>query len=211
MAERLVIAGAGGFGRGVYSWVTQSACFLEKNDIADVVFIDDSGRDEFSTGKIISSITNYYPNKYDRVLVAVGASKIRRSLVSQLNDKKARFHTFVDDRAIVAENAVIGEGTIVCPGTVISAHVTIGKQAHLNFNCSIGHDVEIGDFATLSPMSNVMGETVIGNDVFVGGSATVLPRISIKEGTVIGAAAVVNKSVNWPQTLVGNPAKEIRR
>lgn len=208
MRKRVVIAGAGGFGRGVYSWLEQSPRHCKKKKISEVVFIDDSTPKVSPHGSVVGTIEDYQPETNDEILVAVGVPKIRRCIVRRLETRNVRFHTFVDDRAIIARNTRIGIGSIVCPGTVISADATIGRHVHINFNCAIGHDAVLDDFTTLSPMSNVMGETKVGSEVFIGGSATLLPRIEIGDQTTVGAGACVTRSTRPGAKVTGVPAKE---
>lgn len=210
LGKRIVIAGAGGFGRGVYSWISQSAHYLKKHRISELVFIDDDETNELAQAPIISTIQRYYPSQNDEVLVAVGVPSIRRAIVDTLEKKGCLFHSFVDDDARIGDGVSIGKGTIICPGAVISAHANIGDHVHINFNSSVGHDTILGNFTTLSPMVNVMGETILGDDVFIGGSATILPRLNVGNATTIGAGAVVVNSITKYQTVVGNPAKPIK-
>lgn len=207
MSKRIVIVGAGGFGRGVYSWLRQSTLHCEIHKIENIVFIDDSEPRAKPNAPIIGTVSDYVPEPQDEVLVAVGVPGIRRAIVESLESRGARFHTFIDDRAALAESVGIGMGSIICPGAVISADATVGSHVHINFNCAVGHDAVLGDFTTLSPLSNIMGETVVGREVFVGGSAVVLPRLRIGHGVVVGAGATLVNEVTNRSTVMGNPAR----
>lgn len=207
MTIRIVIAGAGGFGRGVRGWIESSPIHMRQNAISEVVFIDDGSA--MANSAVISSIGEYQPQDNDRVLCAIANSDIRRKVVSEFRQKGARFHTFVDDRATLGARVKIGEGTIVCPGSVVSADASLGEQVHVNFNCSIGHDVQLGDYSTLSPTVTIGGEVDVSESVFFGAAANVLPRVSIGEGVVIGASAVVLRSVEANSVMVGNPARRL--
>lgn len=207
MSKRVVIVGAGGFGRGVHSWLMQSPRHREAQDIGDIVFIDDATPKVRPDIPVIGNVRDYVPEEHDEVLVAVGMPQFRRKIVESLEARDIQFHTFIDDRAMIAENVHVGIGTVICPGTVISAHATVGSHVHINFNCSVGHDSVLGEFTTLSPMSNIMGETIVGSDVFVGGSAVVLPRIRISNGVVVGAGSTVVHEVADVSTVRGNPAR----
>lgn len=55
------------------------------------------------------------------------------------------------------------------------------------------------------------GDTVVGNDVWIGTQATIMPGITVGDGAVIGAKAVVASDVPPYATVVGNPARIIRR
>lgn len=210
MTTRVVIAGAGGFGRGVYSWIEGSARHRDKYGLSDIVFIDDDERPHnVSRSAIVSSIRKFVPLPEDEVLCAVADPRARRQIVRDLASRGAKFHTFVDDRAVIGNGVQIGEGTIICPGSVVSAHAVIGEHVHVNFNCSVGHDTELQEFSTLSPSVNVMGEVLIGFATFLGGSAAVLPRLRIGAEAMIGAGSVVVQDVDASTVVAGNPARPI--
>lgn len=210
MSRRLVIAGAGGFGRGIYSWVSQSPRHCDEHEISQVAFIDDSAKTRDAPVPVIATIQSYEPLTSDVVLCAVAAPLVRRDIVRLLAERGAEFHSFVDDRAILAPDVTLGVGVVICPGVVVSAAAAIGNHVHINFNCSIGHDTTIGAFTTLSPSVNVMGGVRIGEEAFLGGSAAVLPRLVVPDRVTVGAGAVCVRDAEPGQTLVGTPASELK-
>lgn len=211
MSKRIVIAGAGGFGRNIFGWVTSSPRHREQHGISDIVFIDDQS---FVTGlpaPLLGTIADYRPVPSDAVVCAIGDPHVRERLVTRLAGVGAQFHTFVDDRAIVCPSASVGEGAVLCPGVVVGADVQVGRQVQVNMNCSIGHDVSLGAFTTLSPAVNIMGEVVTGSRVFFGGSAVIMPRIELGDDVTVGAGAVVLRTLAPQITVVGNPARPLPR
>ena len=54
-------------------------------------------------------------------------------------------------------------------------------------------------------------QTIIRKGASIGANATILPGIEIGEGAMIGAGAVVTQSVAAGRTVVGNPAREIKK
>lgn len=206
---RIVVAGAGGFGRGVHSWLTQSPQHIAEFDITEIVYIDDSRPAHDPHAPVVSRISEYRPRNDDRVICAIGSPIVRRRVVDALSAQAVTFHTFIDDRAVVGIGSRVLQGAIICPGSVLSSNVVVGQHTHINFNCSIGHDTVLGAFSTLSPMVNVMGEVKVGEEAFFGGSSTVLPRISIGSTTTIAAGATVTNSVPNGRTVAGTPAREL--
>lgn len=209
--KRVVIAGAGGFGRGVYGWLVDSVRHREAQDVREIVFVDDFTSRVASSAAVLGTVRDYVPLPNDEVICAVGDPVTRRAIVEHLRARRARFHTFVDDRAVIGSRVTIGDGVVVCPGVVVSADVRIGAQVHINFNSSIGHDTVIGDFVTLSPSVNVMGQVEIGALTFLGGSAVILPRLELATGVTVGAGAVVVRDVADGVTVAGNPARPIAK
>ncbi len=68
------------------------------------------------------------------------------------------------------------------------------------------------DWATRASMDVISkGDTIIGHDVWIGNSATIMQGVKIGDGAIIGTNSLVTKDVE-PYTVVGgNPAKEIRK
>ena len=111
------------------------------------------------------------------------------------------------------------------------SNIAIGDGAFLNFNCcildvaavTIGAGAQIGPavqiYAADHPRDAVarrsgleLGRAVaIGANVWIGGGAIILPGVVIGDYAIIGAGAVVTRSVAAGATVVGNPAREIRR
>lgn len=77
----------------------------------------------------------------------------------------------------------------------------------LNINCTVGHDVKIGEFSTISPGCNISGCVVIGNSVYVGSGSNIRDEITIGDNCVIGMGSVVLNDVESNSIAFGNPAK----
>lgn len=211
MSLRLVIVGAGGFGRAVYEWVRLSPKHCQDTGIAEVVFIDDNPGPVTPQASVVDTVDNYIPEKNDVLVIAVGSPHARMKIAARLENRDVKYHTFVADQAVVAHSAIIGSGVVICPGVVIDPDVVIDNHSHLNKNCSVGHDSRLGKYSTLSPLVNVMGGVTLGRKVFVGGSAAILPSLRIEDEAVVGAGATVTRDVGADTTVVGNPAKVLER
>lgn len=80
--------------------------------------------------------------------------------------------------------------------TIISAK-SIGR------NCVINQNVTIGHASSKAPL--------IGNNCRIHAGAIVIGEITIGDDSIIGAGAVVTKSVPPNCTVVGNPARIVRK
>ena len=84
--------------------------------------------------------------------------------------------------------------------------IVVNNGAKIGNNCRIHIDVNIGTAAGYADKA-----PIIGNNVYIGPGAKLFGRIYIADGCVIGANAVVNKSIDTPNSLVvGVPAKDIK-
>jgi len=101
---------------------------------------------------------------------------------------------------------VIGRGADLGPGFVIvhSHGVVINGKVRGGDNVVIEHEVTIGD-------SGVGACPVLGNGVYLGAGAKVIGPVSLGDGAKVGANAVVVHDVARDTTVVGIPARPVRR
>lgn len=93
-------------------------------------------------------------------------------------------------------------------GPRLSIHHGLGVV--VNAKTVIGSDVTIRQGVTLGNKGGGMAP-VLADGVEIGASALVIGAVEIGSQAVVGAGAVVTKSVRSWATVVGNPARELRR
>lgn len=204
MANRkLIIVGAGGFGREVLNWATDAGLevsgFLDANPAALHGFRN--------MPEVLGDPAAWNPKPGATYICAIGDSKIRCSMSSRLRDKGAVFDRLVHPSATISSDCEIGEGCIIGPRTVITVNVSLGRDTVVNVGCCISHDVRIADGVTLSPNCTLCGGVVIESRAFFGASATVIPRFTIGEAAIVGAGSLVRRDVPPHVTVVGVPAR----
>lgn len=206
---RLLIVGAGGFGREMYQAVLASLRFRADWDITSIGYLDDASAPPLLRAPLVGTVAGYDYTSGDLGLCAIGSPQVRRQVVGSLAARGLRFPAFIDDRAHVGEGVEYGDGLIVGCGSVITVDVKIGEHTHINTYCTVGHDVVIGDFSTFSSQCNLTGGASVGSDVFFGTGATVIPGKSVGDGARVGAGSVVVRSVKTQESVFGNPARRI--
>lgn len=210
MKKRLVIAGAGDFGRELVGWVKTSPKFVVANHIAEIVFIDDNERaDAELPVPVVSSISDYLPLDRDVLLCSIGNPEVRQKVVEILTHAGATFVTFVHDSVLIGGTIALGTGTIVCPRVVFSTGIVVGDQVHINVACTVGHDVSIGSYTTLSSNCNITGHVTLGFAAFLGTAVTIIPGKSVGGESRVGAGSVVLRNVPARVSVFGNPSRKI--
>jgi len=105
----------------------------------------------------------------------------------------------------ICSNCIIGRGAELGPGLVLihATGIVINGRVRAGANLHLEHQVTIGAEGRQSP--------VIGDDVFIGAGAKVIGAVTIGDGARVGANAVVVDDVPPHTTVVGIPAKVVRR
>jgi sugar O-acyltransferase (sialic acid O-acetyltransferase NeuD family) len=204
--NRLVLAGAGGFGREVYSWAHSTTS--PAGPWEEIVFIDDKPDALEAIGfpaRCIGTIAEYRPSDGDRVAITVGAPSAKVHLEAVLAPRGIPFQTLIHPSAIVGHTSEVGEGSIVCPGCVITANVRIGPHVTLNVYATVGHDAVVADYCTIGGHADVTGGAILDRGVFLGSHAVVAPGVHVRPFAVIGAGTVAFRDVDERATVLGVP------
>ena len=193
--ERLIVFGAGGFGREV---LTAARC-LPAAALCD----DAPGEGVLSPLEITT---------HDRVVVAIQSGAVRRKVA----ERSYHFGQVLAPTAVIGANVCVGEGAIFCDFSMVTTDARIGRHFHANIYSYVAHDCVVGDFVTLAPKACISGNVVIEDDVYIGTGAVLKQGVPgkplrIGRGAVIGMGAVVTKDVAPFTTVVGNPACPIER
>lgn len=112
-------------------------------------------------------------------------------------------------------------------GLTLGANVSINRDSNLScggglrigYNVAIGHRTSIitsnhGFADPTVPIKfqpSILAPVEIGADVWIGANVTILAGVTIPKGTVIAASAVVTRSFDKPDMIIGGvPARIIR-
>lgn len=206
--ERLIIIGAGGFGRELLSWAADCCDAGTLPALAGLIDDDPAILDGYpSPGPLLGGIADFRPAETDRLLIAIGDPAIKQRVSEQLRDRGGRFATMIHPTAVVSRSATLDEGVVLCPLSLVSADARVGRLVIVNAMSSVGHDVAVGDYSTLSAHVDLTGFAALGKGVMVGSGAKVLPRVKIGDGATIGAGSTVYRTVPAGGTVYAQPAK----
>jgi sugar O-acyltransferase (sialic acid O-acetyltransferase NeuD family) len=207
---KIVIIGAGGFGREVLWSIEDSNQKLKKYDV--IGFIDEN---ESLKGKLVNNIPvlgdlNWFSSKDASnvsCIVAIGDCKIREKIVKKLKEKNVKFETMIHPSVIHSEFVKFGEGVIIQAGSIITVNVSIGNHVHVNIDSTIGHDCVIEDFVSLAPGVHINGRNSIKKGSYVGTGTVTKEKITIGKDCIIGAGTVLISDVPDNTMFVGVPGK----
>lgn len=143
--------------------------------------------------------------------VAVGDNHLRATLTCRCLDAGLHLVTATSHFAHISPTAQIGAGVALLPGAVVNAAAVLQTGVVVNTNASVDHDCVIGEFAHLAPAVAIAGGVTVGAEALLGIGARVIPGVTIGERAVVGAGAVVVHDVPSGMTVVGSPARPIKR
>lgn len=149
--NRLLIVGAGGFGREVLCWLLDIPEEERDWEIAGFLDVNPLALKGYACSyPIWSDLLKFDLKEDDRLVCAIGDPKTKLRLCGELKKHGGKFFTLIHKTAIVGMRCKIGEGCVICPGAVITTDVTIGNFVTINVHATVGHDSVIGDGSTLS-------------------------------------------------------------
>ena len=205
--RRILIVGAGGFGREVLQWARDA--WPDQAARIEGFLSDDPDRlDGFSTDVgVVGAANDYRPGAGEYVLLGIGVPYSRRRVAEDLCSRGTRFLTLVHPHSLVSSSADLGEGSIVCPFAVISDSATLGRCVLVNYHASLGHDSGAGDFAVMSPYSTLGGGAKIGDEVFLGLHASVGPGRAVGARSKVSANSCVLADATSDSIVFGVPGR----
>lgn len=207
-----VIVGCGGHGRVVLD------ILLAGGEHRVVGFVDSnrklSGR-RVDGRLVLGGPSMLEPLKRERgieaAVVAIGDNGIRRDFADLCEETGLKLINAIHPSANIAHNVSLGRNVVVAAGALVCAHCQIGDSVILNTGCIIDHETMIGTATHICPGARLAGRVTIESGAFVGIGATIIQNVRIGYEAVVGAGAVVINNVEPLATVVGVPAREIKK
>ena len=202
--KRIVIVGAGGFGREV-AWVIErlnAVC-----PIFEVLgFCDDAAdkRDGMcGTYPLLGPLKALKPGFGTvGVFCAIGNNRVRQSVMADARIEGHEPVTVVDPSAVIAPDVEIGKGSYVGIGSVVSVGARLGQGVLVNHHVSVGHDVTVGDFAQLCPGVCLSGGCEVGEGALFGTLSGTIPLKKVGAWSTVGAGTLALRDVADGATVV---------
>lgn len=134
--------------------------------------------------------------------------------------------TLIGDFASIRETSRIGERCVIGRAVVVDREVVIGDETAIMFASVLAAKTRVGRGAFIAPglsstndnalgacgwVDEKMAGATIEDGAKIGGNATLLPGVRIGKDAIVGAGAVVTRDVEDGVTVVGNPARPIKR
>lgn len=208
--RKLVIVGAGGFGREMVAWARQSVQTGVEWELKGLL---DDNLDALAGKKtpaaVLGRIMDYQPEKDDVFICALGIPAVKRKVTEMLMGRGAEFSRLIHRTAVIGDNVEMAAGVVMCPYSVASANNRLGFGVAINLHATVDHDATVDDWSQINCHCDLTASVRIGREVFLGSSVSVIPGVTIGDRAYIGAGSVVLRNVAPDTKVVGCPARRI--
>lgn len=217
LSPLFAVCGDGGHGREMMPFAAQQVLSMGVS-VDRLVFIGaDTTKTELNAFRVISHDAFLAQTASERFMtIAIGDSSLRQKIFTHWSAYGIKPWEIRAPSAYIAASAEIGPGCQISPQVVINVNTTLGAHVQINTGCNIAHDCWLGDYVTLAPGVFCNGNVRIEQHAYIGSGAILrngsrLKPLVIGEGAIVGMGAVVTRDVPAGMTVVGNPAKPIRK
>ena len=152
--KKLLILGAGGYGKTVADVAQQLGCYDK------IAFLDDGKLGKPGVLGGCGEVFSFADNTTE-VYPAFGNNETRMRWIDTLRENGIQIPTMVHPRAYVSPTAKIGTGTVVLPMAVVNTGVTVKEGCIINIGALIDHDSVIEAGCHLAPGAIVKAENRI--------------------------------------------------
>lgn len=207
MVKKLVIFGAGDFGREIMYAARENN---KKEIFETIAFVVDEHVGSQIGGKLegieIISLNDATKRLDDETyfIIGIGNASVRKKVFEEISvvAPGAKYATIVHNSAVIMPNVVIEEGVFIAPHTTIAIGSHLKRHSAINQNVSIGHDTVVGEYSVVSPGCVLSGRTRIGSMTFLGSNVVTYPKVSIGSDCSVSASTVVARNLKDNNTLV---------
>ena len=197
----IFILGSGGFAheladymKDLFQQATKSRFGLRGD--SDIYFVDDNNKDVMSVKQYLNRISSLSGEYYS--IMGSGHCDIKMKMADEIVKP---ILSFIHPRSVKLGTA--GAGCVLAPGAILAPRAVLGDHVLCNYNSTIGHDTQVGDFSVIAPNASVGGNCMLGKGVYVGSNACIRENIQIGDGAIIGRGAIITKNVEPNTTMIG--------
>lgn len=174
--ERLLLVGAGGFGRVVSEHARKDY---------DCAFVDDG----YNEGNVLcdipvvghlSDIHKLY-GQYKKLIVVIGNNKLRENVYNKAIKIGYTFPNIIVDSVYISPYAKVGWGCVFLNNCVIQNGSTVGNGVLLNPGVEIHHGCDIDDYSLIYTNSCIRTYAHVGKRVRIGSNVTVSNEVNVPD------------------------------
>ena len=181
MKEKLLLVGAGGFGRVVVEHAIEQQY--------DVAFVDDGYEigTEVCGVKVVGHVEDLMTlfREYKELVVSIGNNKFRESVYEKAKEIGYNFPNIICKSAYISPFAKIGQGCVFLNNVCIQNGAKVGNGVLLNPGVEIHHDGAVDDYTLIYSNSVVRTMACVGKSVKIGSTCTISNEKIIESDRII--------------------------
>lgn len=182
MKQKLLLVGAGGFGRVALEHA------LEQYDCA---FVDDGPAigtlvDGVPVIGRISDLQRLHDKQgYAQLVVTIGNNKLREKIYAQAKTIGYTFPNIICTSAYVSVHAELGQGCVLLNNVVVQNGSHVGDGVLLNPGVEVHHDSFVDDYALIYTNSVVRTFAHVGKRVRLGSNVSISNEVHVADDSDI--------------------------
>lgn len=188
--EKLLLVGAGGFGRVVSELARQSY---------DCAFVDDGA----PVGTLVCGIPVVgtvadlpeLRRDYARLVVVIGNNEFRAQLYRRAAGLGYAFPNLIAPSAYISPYASLGWGCVVLNNALVQNGAAVGNGVLINPGVEIHQDGTVGDFCLIYTNSVVRTGAAVGRCARIGSNVTVCNNAAVPDGADVPDCTAVHSEV----------------
>lgn len=180
MKEKLLLVGAGGFGRVAleqavkeYDCFFVDDCYPEKKEVCGASLV----------GKIKDLPVLFAT--YKKLIVTIGNNQLRARIYAQAREIGYEFPNLLASSTYISPFAKVGKGCVFLNNVVVQNGSRIGNGVLLNCGVEIHHDSSVGDYCL------IYGNSVVRTYARIGKCAHIGSTVSIGVNAIVNDAEIV--------------------
>ena len=185
--EKLLLVGAGGFGR----MVAEQAMLQY-----DCAFVDDGQLvgTEICGIPVVGSLADLpeLRKEYSLLVVGIGNNQFRAQVYEKAKVRGYGFPNIVAPSAYISPYAKLGCGCVVLQDACVQNGASIGNGVLLNAGTEIHCDAAVGDYALIYTNSVVRTGATVGNFTRIGSNCTICNNATVLDGADIPDCTAVH-------------------
>lgn len=205
--KKMIIIGAGGFGRELLQWIKDINALRPTWEIAGFLDDDPGALDGIECDHgVIGRVEDWKPVKDEEFALAIADPAAKEKVARSMKARGAVFPPVIHPTALITRSCLYGEGLVMFPYSKLSVNSRVGDFVTI-LSSGVGHDVTIGDYTTVSGMCSILRNVAVGKGVFISAGVSIAQDIRIGDGAYLGLGSVVVKDVPPGSKVFGNPAR----
>lgn len=185
--EKLLLVGAGGFGR----MVAEQAMLQY-----DCAFVDDGQLvgTEICSIPVVGGLADLpeLRKEYGLLVVGIGNNRFRAQVYEKVKALGFAFPNIVAPSAYISPYAKLGCGCVVLQNACVQNGASIGNGVLLNAGTEVHCDAAVGDYALIYTNSVVRTGVTVGNFARIGSNVTVCNHAAVPDGADIPDCTAVH-------------------